>query len=50
MKQLFILAYCYCYGATKRQAAAAYKNATPDYIQEIIKAYNQDARNAFYND
>lgn len=49
-KNTFISAYMYCYGATKRDAEKAYKNANIEYIRAIIESLKNDAKSAFYND
>ena len=49
-KNTFISAYIYCYGATKREAEKAYKNASINYIQAVIDSMKTDAKKAFYND
>lgn len=46
----FINAYCYTYGATKKEAEKTYKAASANYIKAIIEGYHQDTRKAFYND
>lgn len=50
MKEKFIKAYQYCYGATRKEAEKAFREATPAYIAAIIESMNQDAHRAFYND
>lgn len=50
MKEKFIQAYIYCYGATRKQATEAYKNATPGYIQAVIDSLRHDAHAALYED
>jgi dTDP-4-dehydrorhamnose reductase len=50
IKKTFIEAYIQLYGTSKKEAEKAYKNATPDYIIEIINSYKNDAKKQFYND
>lgn len=50
MKKLFIIAYCYTYGSTKKKAAEVCKTATPEYIAAIIEGFRQDSRAGFLND
>ena len=50
IKKRFIDAYIYCYGATKKEAEAVYKTASPEYIYAVIESAQQDGRKAFYND
>ena len=49
-KDLFISAYCYLYGSTKKAAFRAWKNTGPEYKKEIIRGYTGDCKKAFYND
>lgn len=49
-KQDFINAYIYLYGTSKKEAEKAYKNASKDYINEIINTFKNDAAKTFYND
>ena len=49
-KTAFIDAYRAAYGATKKEAEKAYKEASADYIKAIIDGAKQEARKAFYND
>ena len=46
----FINAYCYCYGATKKEAKEVYKSASKQYIRAVIESFEQDSRKAFYED
>ncbi len=46
----FISAYIYAYGATKAEAAKAYKNAGAGYISAVIESQKHDARAAMFED
>lgn len=50
MKETFINAYIYAYGATRKEAERAYKTASPAYIAAIIDSMRNEAKSAFYND
>lgn len=50
MKDKYIQAYCYLFGATKKEAIKSYKVADMEYIKEIIKAFDSNSKKAFYND
>ena len=50
MKEKFITAYCYCYGATKSQARKIYEIASQGFIEAVIESFEQDAKASAYND
>ena len=46
-KGLFISAYVWMFGYTKKQAADIYKNASKEYIDSIIESYLYQCQLAF---
>ena len=50
MKQEFLNAYIWMFGATKKEALKAWKQASESYKQAIIEGYHGNAQKAFYND
>lgn len=54
MKNSFISAYIYSYGATKNEAVKIYqtclKNGNIGFIQAIIDEYNNQVKKSFYED
>lgn len=50
MKNDFIIAYCWMYGATKKDALKVYRTANKDYITAVVDGYKNNFKKAFYND
>lgn len=50
MKNMFITAYRFYFGGTKKDAEKVYFTAEPEYISEIINGYFNQIRRTFYND
>lgn len=49
-KRDFQVAYRWMFAATMKKGAEVYKSAAPEYIAEVVEAYRENFRNAFYND
>ena len=50
MKKMFINAYVWMYGGTKKEAAEAYKITDANYCNAIIKCFLDNAKTSFYED
>lgn len=50
MKNQFITAYCWMFGATKSEAARAWTNADKARRELIIAAFNENAKKSFLHD
>lgn len=52
MKQLFITAYLWMFGTTKKEAEKAYRENknNPVYIRAVIEGHTGNARKSFYAD
>lgn len=50
MKERFITAYKWSYGATRKEALEVYRKATPEYINAIIDGFELNAKKSFYDD
>ena len=50
MKELFIKAYQWAYGTTRKEAEYIYSISTNDYIILIIHSFDQNAKVSFQND
>lgn len=50
MKNQFITAYCWMYGATKREAAKAWARADKERRELIIAAFQENAKKSFNAD
>ena len=48
--KLFISAYVWMFGGTKKAEREIYKNADDEYIRIVIKAFLDQNRLAFWND
>ena len=46
----FVPAYQWQFGGSKKAARDVYKQASPEYIKQVIVAYDNETRKAFYND
>lgn len=49
-RELFITAYQWLYGGTKKTANEIYKKADEEYIDLIIKCFNEQCKTSFYYD
>ena len=52
-KKDFLIAYCWMYDSTMKEASAIYREMSktdPDYINDIVEAFRQNCRSAFYSD
>ena len=50
MKKIFVDAYVWMYGVTKKEAMEAYNTTDADYHNAIIKCFLDNAKASFYND
>ena len=50
MKKIFVDAYVWMYGVTKKEAMEAYKTTDANYHNVIIKCFRDNAKASFYND
>ena len=50
MKKMFINAYVWMYGATKKEAVEAYKTTDTNYHNSIIQCFLDNAKASFYKD
>ena len=50
MKKMFVNAYVWMYGVTKKEAAEAYKITNSNYHDAIIKCFLDNAKASFYED
>jgi len=53
-RRMFIIAYCWMFGSTKKAAAEAFKEhmdaKDERYIKNVIESFESNARKAFYED
>lgn len=52
-KKDFLTAYCWMYDSTMTEASAIYREMSmtdPDYINDIVEAFRQNCKSAFYAD
>lgn len=53
-KSMFISAFCWMFGSTKKAAAEAFKEhmdaKDERYIKNVIESFESNARKAFYED
>jgi hypothetical protein len=52
-KKDFLTAYCWMYDSTTTEASAIYREMSmtdPDYINDIVEAFRQNCKSAFYAD
>lgn len=50
MKKMFINAYVWMYGVTKKEAGEAYKITDENYHSVIVKCFLDNAKASFYKD
>ena len=50
MKKIFVDAYVWMYGVTKKEAMEAYKTTDANYHDVIIKCFLDNAKASFDND
>lgn len=50
MKNDFITAYTWLYGASKKGAGQVWKTASEEYKKAIIETFENNAKQNFYND
>lgn len=50
MKKIFVNAYVWVYGTTKKEAMKAYKTTDANYHNAIIKCFLDNAKASFYRD
>ena len=50
MKKMFINAYVWMYGVTKKEAMEVYKITDADYHNAIVKCFLDNAKASFYTD
>ena len=54
IRSLFITAYCWMFGSTKKAAAEAFKKhmdaRNECYIKAVIESFENNARKSFYDD
>ena len=53
-KRMFITAYCWMYGSTKKEAANVYRqkmeSGSVGFIEAVIECFKENARKSFYDD
>ena len=49
-KTLFINAYIWIFGTTRKDAVEAWKTLSNDYKEIIIETYENNFKSSFYND
>ena len=50
MKKMFVDAYVWMYGATKKEAMEVYKITDANYHNVIVKCFLDNAKASFYKD